>query len=73
MLDKLQAMLGPKGFTHDRDAMAPWLSDWRGRFHGDAAALLSPATTAEVARRQPDGTWRYLIDNPDGAVLAGEA
>jgi hypothetical protein len=32
------------------------------------------ATTAEVARRQPDGIWRYLIDNPDGAgVLAGEA
>ncbi len=32
------------------------------------------ATTAEVARRQPDGSWRYLIDNPDGAgVLAGEA
>jgi ketosteroid isomerase-like protein len=22
------------------------------------------ATTAEVARRGPDGTWRYLIDNP---------
>ena len=32
------------------------------------------ATSAEVARRQPDGTWRYVIDNPDGAgVLAGEA
>ena len=31
------------------------------------------ATTAEVARRQPDGTWLYVIDNPDGAgVLAGE-
>ena len=30
------------------------------------------ATTTEVARRQPDGTWRYLIDNHDGAsVLAG--
>ena len=32
------------------------------------------ATSAEVARRQPDGTWRYVIDNPDGAgVLAGDA
>ncbi len=30
------------------------------------------ATTAEVARRQPDGTWKYVIDNPDAAgVLAG--
>jgi hypothetical protein len=27
-------------------------------------------TTAEVVRRQADGTWRYLIDNPfGGAVL----
>ena len=50
LLDKLQALLGPKGFTRERDVMAPWLSDWRGRFHGDAAALLSPATTAEVAQ-----------------------
>ena len=30
------------------------------------------ATTAEVARRQPDGTWLYVIDNPDAAgELAG--
>ncbi|MGI8757517.1 MAG: YybH family protein [Acidimicrobiales bacterium] len=24
-------------------------------------------STAEVARRQPDGTWRYVIDHPFGA------
>ena len=24
--------------------------------------------TAEVVRRQPDGTWLYVIDNPFGAV-----
>jgi ketosteroid isomerase-like protein len=30
------------------------------------------AVTAEVARRQSDGTWKYLIDNPDAAgALAG--
>ena len=23
------------------------------------------ATTAEVARKQADGSWRYVIDNPD--------
>ena len=27
--------------------------------------------TAEIVRRQPDGTWKYAIDNPwGGAVLA---
>jgi uncharacterized protein (TIGR02246 family) len=27
--------------------------------------------TAEVLRRQPDGSWRFLIDNPDGPALIG--
>ncbi len=49
LLGKLRALLGPKGFSTDPDALAPRLSDWRGRFHGRAAALLSPADTAEVA------------------------
>lgn len=49
LADRLAALLGPKGFTADPDAMAPWLSDWRGRFHGAAAALLSPASAAEVS------------------------
>jgi ketosteroid isomerase-like protein len=32
------------------------------------------AVSAEVARRQPDGTWRYVIDNPWGAgILAAAA
>jgi ketosteroid isomerase-like protein len=25
--------------------------------------------TAEVVRRQPDGSWKYTIDNPDGVAL----
>ena len=25
--------------------------------------------TAEVVRRQADGTWKYIIDNPDGTAL----
>ncbi len=28
------------------------------------------STTAEVVRRQPDGSWKYIIDNPwGGSVL----
>jgi FAD/FMN-containing dehydrogenase len=49
LLDRLADLLGPKGFTRAADAMAPWLSDWRGRYHGAARALLSPATREEVA------------------------
>ena len=48
-LEAAAALLGPRGFTTDSDVMAPWLTDWRGRFTGRALALASPASTAEVA------------------------
>jgi FAD/FMN-containing dehydrogenase len=50
LLEKLAAGLGPKGFTREPAAMAPWLEDWRKRYRGSAAAMLSPATTEEVAQ-----------------------
>ncbi len=48
-LDAFAHLLGPKGMTTDPEAIAPWLTDWRGRWHGASAAILSPATTQEVA------------------------
>jgi FAD/FMN-containing dehydrogenase len=48
-LSELHAILGQKGYSDDQDVISPWLTDWRGRFTGTAAALLSPATTEEVA------------------------
>ena len=48
LLAELEALLGPKGFTRDSERMSPWLTDWRGRFRGEAAAMLSPAGTGEV-------------------------
>ncbi|MEJ7927183.1 FAD-binding oxidoreductase [Sphingobium sp. AN641] len=42
-------LLGPRGVTTDPDEIAPWTTDWRGRFHGAAAAILSPSSTAEVS------------------------
>jgi len=48
-LADLSALLGPRGFTTDPDLLAPWLTDWRGRYTGRALGLASPATTAEVA------------------------
>ena len=48
-LDEAQAALGPRGFTLDPDLVEPWLTDWRGRFHGRACAMASPATTQELS------------------------
>jgi FAD/FMN-containing dehydrogenase len=49
IIDRFVALLGPKGVVTDPDDIAPWASDWRGRYHGKAAAILSPSSTQEVA------------------------
>ncbi|MDX3910077.1 MAG: FAD-binding oxidoreductase [Sphingobium sp.] len=49
ILQRFSALLGPKGYTDAPEDIAPWLTDWRGRYHGNAAAILSPANTQEVA------------------------
>ena len=48
LLEQLHARLGDAGFTRDPERMDPWLTDWRGRYRGAAAALLSPGTVDEV-------------------------
>lgn len=48
-IDEAQALLGARGFTRDPELMAPWLSDWRGRFHGRAIGMASPGSTSEVS------------------------
>jgi FAD/FMN-containing dehydrogenase len=49
LLLRLADRLGPRAVTTDREAIAPWEVDWRGRWHGHAPALLQPGSTAEVA------------------------
>ena len=41
--------LGPKGVVTDPREVEPWLSDWRGRVHGAAPAMLAPSSTDEAA------------------------
>ena len=49
IIGRFAALLGPKGVITDPEDIAPWLTDWRGRFHGAAAAILQPSSTQEVA------------------------
>ncbi|MFN3620133.1 FAD-binding oxidoreductase [Sphingorhabdus sp.] len=49
ILSEFRAILGPKGYSDESDVVAPWLTDWRGRFTGSSPALLSPANTQEIA------------------------
>ena len=49
LLERLRARFGPSGFTTDPIDLDPWLTDWRRRKTGTAAALLSPATIDDAA------------------------
>ncbi len=47
-LARIREAVGPKGWVDAQDA-APYLTDWRGLYHGRAAAVVRPGSTAEVA------------------------
>jgi FAD/FMN-containing dehydrogenase len=49
VIAQFTTLLGEKRVVTDADDIAPWLSDWRGRYHGAAAAILQPETTRQVA------------------------
>jgi len=49
LIEEVRSRFGPKAAITDRADVEPWLTDWRGKFHGDSAAILSPASTEEVA------------------------
>lgn len=49
VISAARQVLGPRGLIEAAEDIAPWLTDWRGRYHGAAAAILAPATTTEVA------------------------
>ncbi|MDM8010324.1 MAG: FAD-binding oxidoreductase [Parasphingorhabdus sp.] len=48
-LEQMRSAVGAKGFTTTVEDMVPWLTDWRGRYTGAAAAMVSPASTEETA------------------------
>ncbi len=49
LLEKLTTIVGPQAILTQPEAMAPHLNDWRGRYHGDALAVVKPNSTEQVA------------------------
>jgi FAD/FMN-containing dehydrogenase len=49
LIDALHAVVGDKGVTTDPADLSPWLTDWRGRYHGAALAMVAPATPGELS------------------------
>jgi FAD/FMN-containing dehydrogenase len=49
LIERATARLGPRAVIIDPREIEPWTSDWRGRVHGAAPAMLAPSSTEEVA------------------------
>ncbi|HOX88934.1 MAG TPA: FAD-binding oxidoreductase [Burkholderiaceae bacterium] len=49
LLDKLRLAIGAEHVLTETADIAPYLTDWRDRYHGAAQAVVRPANTAEVA------------------------
>lgn len=70
--EALAGLLGLRGtveveqkYTMQCGDIALMQGAWRIRGTGpDGKPIELAARTAEVVRRQPDGTWKYIIDHP---------
>jgi FAD/FMN-containing dehydrogenase len=49
LIDRARSRFGERAAITDPAYIEPWLSDWRGRWHGQSLAVLQPGSTDEVA------------------------
>jgi FAD/FMN-containing dehydrogenase len=49
LLDRLAAVLGPRGILTAAADIEPYLADWRALYHGRTPCVLRPGSTAELA------------------------
>ena len=60
-------MVSRNNFCIEHDDIALLRADWALVDPGDN--VLVSGSSAEIIRRQPDGSWRYVIDHAAGASL----
>lgn len=65
-MDMRRPAVAGKAFEAGDRALVYW--SWTMDFPDGRAAA---GATAEVLRKAADGTWRFVIDNPDGPALIG--
>ncbi|WP_149538418.1 FAD-binding oxidoreductase [Siccirubricoccus phaeus] len=49
LLERLAALLGPRGILTEAADLEPHLADWRALYHGKTPCVLRPASTQELA------------------------
>lgn len=68
MIDQLLSMIehidGQTRKVISNGDVALTSASWRARLVTADGSHEASGTTAEIARRQPDGSWRWVIDDP---------
>lgn len=49
LIEEVRAWFGDRAVVTDVGEIEPWLTDWRGRWHGRSAAILQPQSTDEAS------------------------
>jgi uncharacterized protein (TIGR02246 family) len=64
LLKTIEHIDGETRKVHVAGDIALMSAGWSARINTPDGEGEANGTTAEVARRQPDGTWRWVIDDP---------
>jgi ketosteroid isomerase-like protein len=60
-------MTSRNNFCVANGGLALLRADWE--VAGDDGSIVASGSSAEIVRRQPDGTWLYVVDHATGASL----
>jgi len=75
LLERIRDIVGPAALISAPQEVAPYATDWRKRYRGIAAAVVKPATTAEVAAvvRACDESRTAIVPQGGNTGLCGAA
>src|SRR5712675_293638 len=75
LIEEIQAIVGPAGLLTSPTEIAPYATDWRKRYRGKPAAVVRPASTAEVAEvvRACAGSRTAIVPQGGNTGLCGAA
>jgi D-lactate dehydrogenase (cytochrome) len=75
LIDEIRAIVGPAGLMTLPQELAPYATDWRKRYRGKPAAVVKPASTAEVAQvvRACAGSRTAIVPQGGNTGLCGAA
>jgi len=65
-IEELRSLLGADGVLSQPQELAPYLTDWRGRYRGSALAVVQPRNTQQVAELVRWCAGRKLAIVPQG-------